>query len=247
MRPVEKAKEGDVLVYHNTNDTDVNLTVQSDYPVYGSAKNPLMANLGCYCSYCENDKDEEDLKVEHVAAKSKGGSETNWENFLLSCGVCNSVKGGKVIDGATCHLPHLNNTYMSLVYGAGGRVKVNDALSGVSRQKAEELFDTLKLGRYPKENEKPTERDARWHNRLEVWNEAVDLRNKYELHTLTETDILKRAREKGCWSVWFTVFRGCDELRKTLIDGFEGTCAQCFDPANKYDPIPRNIGEADYV
>ena len=75
----------------------------------------------------------------------------------------------------------------------------------------------------------------------------MDLRNKYELHTLTETDILKRAREKGCWSVWFTVFRGCDELRKTLIDGFEGTCAQCFDPANKYDPIPRNIGEADYV
>ena len=247
MSPVEKAKVGEVLVYHNTNDEYVNLTVQSDYPKYGDAKNPLMASLGCYCSYCENDKDEEDLNVEHVAAKSQGGSATAWENLLLSCGVCNSVKGKKVIDGTTCHLPHLNNTYLSLVYEAGGRVKVNEALTGVSRQKAEELFGTLKLGRYPQENEKPTERDARWHNRLEVWNEAVDLRTKYEQQTLTAVAILKRAREKGCWSVWFTVFRGCDELRKVLIDGFKGTCATCFDSANHYDPIPRNPSEADYV
>lgn len=247
MRPVEKAKVGDVLIYHNTNDEDVNLTVQSEYPVYGDAKNPLMANMGRYCSYCENDKDEEDLKVEHVTAKSKGGPETAWENFLLSCGVCNSVKGTKVIDGATCHLPHLNNTYMSLLYGAGGRVKVNEALTGVSLLKAEELFETLKLGRYPKENEKPTERDARWHNRLEVWNEAVDLRTKYERQSLTAAAILKRAREKGFWSVWFTVFKGCDELRKALIEGFEGTCMTCFDASNHYEPVPRNPGETDFV
>lgn len=247
MRPVEKANVGDVLVYHNTNDEDVNLVIQGDYPKYGDAKNPLMANLGRYCSYCENDKDEEDLKVEHVAAKSKGGSKTAWENFLLSCGVCNSVKGTKVIDGNTCHLPHLNNTFLSLVYEVGGRVKVNDALTGLSRRKASELYETLKLGRYPHENEIPTERDSRWKNRLEVWNEAVDLRLKFEKQILTAESIVKRAREKGCWSVWFTVFKGCDELRKAMIEGFEGTCTTCFDAANHYEPVPRNSGEADFV
>ena len=97
MRPVEKAKVGDVLIYRNTNDEDVRLVVQSDYADYRDAKNPLMANLGRYCSYCENDKDEEDLKVEHITAKSQGGPVTSWDNFLLSCGVCNSVKLTKII------------------------------------------------------------------------------------------------------------------------------------------------------
>lgn len=247
MRPVEKAKVGDVLIYRNTNDEDVRLVVQSDYADYRDAKNPLMANLGRYCSYCENDKDEEDLKVEHIAAKSQGGPVTLWDNFLLSCGVCNSVKLTKVIDGSTCHLPHLNNTFLSLVYEVGGRVKVNEALTGLSLEKAKELYETLKLGRYPHENETPTERDSRWKNRLEVWNEAVSLKRSYEHHSLTAETIVKRAREKGCWSVWFTVFKGCDELRKAMIDGFEGTCVSCFDAGNHYEPVPRHPGEADFV
>lgn len=247
MRPVEKAKVGDILVYHNTNDEDVELEVLRDYDNYGDAKNPLMANLGRYCSYCENDKDEEDLSVEHVSAKSKGGSESAWKNFLLCCKVCNSVKSVKEIDADNCHLPHINNTFLSLRYEKGGRVMVNDKLTGVSLEKASELYETLKLGRYPQTNECPTGRDSRWKNRLEVWNEAEDLKKKYELSQLSTDVIVERAKEKGCWSVWFTVFKGCDELRKALIKGFDGTCASCFDAANHYEPVERNPGREDPV
>jgi tRNA-specific 2-thiouridylase len=75
--------------------------------------------------------------VEHLAAKSKGGAETAWDNFLLCCKVCNSNKGTKV--DADCHWPHLNNTYYSLIYDETGRVHVNGNMSELSRKKAQNL------------------------------------------------------------------------------------------------------------
>lgn len=247
MRPVVKPLPGETVTYLNSRDEMVTHVVLQDYSSYGSAKDPLVACIGLFCSYCENDKDIEDLEVEHVSPRSHGGSLTAWENFLLSCKECNTLKGTTLIDSVNYHLPHLNNTYLSYIYDCGGRVMVNPALSGLSKQKAENLYDALKMGRYPHTNECPSDRDFRWKNRYEAWNEAEDLRRKYESSSITSQEIVMRARDKGCWSVWFTVFKGCDEVRKALIEGFKGTCDTCFDANDHYEPVPRNPGEADEV
>ena len=85
MRPVEKKKPGDIVRYTDSNDQEVEHTIQVDYPNYGDAKFPLASNIGQYCSYCEGDEKIHSLEVEHMAAKSKGGSPTAWNNFLLCC------------------------------------------------------------------------------------------------------------------------------------------------------------------
>ena len=89
--------------------------VQEDYPNYRDAKMPMIGDVGKYCSYCESLRDADALAVEHLAARANGGSETAWNNFLLSCTVCNSCKGTTAID-EEYHWPHVNNTFLSFVY-----------------------------------------------------------------------------------------------------------------------------------
>ena len=79
MRPVEKPIPGTTVSYRNSNNVLVNHVIRTNYTLYRDAKDPLIASIGLFCSYCENDKDVEDLEVEHVAPKSKGGSLTAWE------------------------------------------------------------------------------------------------------------------------------------------------------------------------
>lgn len=145
MRPIEKKKPGDIVRYTDSNDQEVEHTIQVDYPNYGDAKFPLASNIGQYCSYCEGYEKIHSLEVEHMAAKAKGGSRTAWNNFLLCCKICNTVK------------------------------------------------------------------------------------------------------DKGQWSIWFTVFKGIDSVRARLISDFPGTCASCFDANNHYEPIERNPGSPDPI
>lgn len=112
MRPVEKKRPGELICYTDSNNQKIEHRIKEHYPDYGDAKFPLSANIGAFCSYCEGCEKIPTLDVEHLAAKSKGGAETAWDNFLLCCKVCNSNKGTKV--DADCHWPHLNNTYYSL-------------------------------------------------------------------------------------------------------------------------------------
>lgn len=52
--------------------------------------------------------------------------------------------------------------------------------------------------------------------------------------------IVDLVKGHGCWSIWFTVFKGHDEVRKALIENFPGTAASCFDAQNHFEPIYRN-------
>lgn len=69
-------------------------------------------------------------------------------------------------------------------------------------------------------------------------------RRKYNVGNTDIDTILDLVRNRGGWSIWFTVFKGCDEVRKALL-GFPGTARLCFDPDNHYEPIDRNPGLAD--
>jgi HNH endonuclease len=62
-------------------------------PGYGSAAVPLVQGIGAFCSYCESPL-KGNIDVEHVMPKTPfpAGS-VAWENLLLACTMCNSIKG----------------------------------------------------------------------------------------------------------------------------------------------------------
>lgn len=246
MRPVEKKKPGDIVRYTDSNNQKVEHTIQENYPEYGDAKFPLASNIGQYCSYCEGDEKIHSLEVEHMAAKSKGGSLTAWNNFLLCCKICNTTKGVEVIND-NYHWPHLNNTFYSFIYVETGRVKVNDNMPELSKLRAQNLLNLAKLQRYPGTDNLPTPKDFRWRHRFEAWNLATIYKEDFLSGSKTVDDIICVAKLKGQWSIWFTVFKGIDSVRARLISDFPGTCASCFDANNHYEPIERNPGSPDPI
>ena len=246
MRPVKKKKPSDIVRYTDSKDQEVEHIIQAEYPNYGDAKIPLAGNIGQYCSYCEGYEKIHSLEVEHMAAKSKGGSRTAWNNFLLCCKICNTVKGVEVI-GDDFHWPHLNNTFYSFVYDETGRVKVNDSIPALSQVRAQNLLDLTGLQRFPNTGNPPTQKDFRWKCRYEAWNRATRCKEQFLDGSITEDDIISNAKYTGQWSIWFTVFKGVDSVRARLISDFPGTCASCFDANNHYEPIERNPGSPDPI
>jgi 5-methylcytosine-specific restriction endonuclease McrA len=241
MRPVEKKQPGQIVTYQDAQGHLIDHTIQKNYAPYRSAKLPLLGNLGHYCSYCEGVCEAIALEVEHLEAKSKGGSETAWENFLLSCKECNTIKSNRGLDGS-CHWPHQNNTLLDFVYQEDGRVKLNPELSGLSKIRAQKLYDLVQLGRA--ENE-ASPMDFRWQKRYETWKNATKARASYEAGKWSTDDVLEMAKLSGHWSIWFTVFEGNDAILSRLISDFTGTCQSCFDAGNHYKPIPRNPSNAE--
>lgn len=240
MRPVNKKNPGDVIEYSDSQGRTVKHTVQAEYAKYCDAKQPLAASLGKYCAYCERAIPSiANIEVEHLEPKGDGGSETSWDNFLISCKCCNTVKPKTGIKLADSHWPHLDNTFIDFIYDAGGRVLVNPNLAGEAKKKAERLYELFKLGRYPHTGFFPTDADDRWKGRMEAWTLAETYKTRYQNGLLLLDDIVEMARAKGFWSVWYTVFDGIDEVRQALITAFPGTSAECFDKKNHFMPISR--------
>jgi uncharacterized protein (TIGR02646 family) len=213
--------------------------VKAQYKPYRLAKGPLCMNFGEYCSYCEHPIDYRDLEVEHIQAQSLYPQRIpDWDNFLLSCSTCNGNdnKSNKDVVIGHCHLPHLNNTFLSLRYLDGGVVIVNPALTGQSKINAENLLELVGLDKSPAE----AESDKRWHYRQETWNLATRYLNKYINGEVSVDVIIDLAKAEGHWSIWFTVFANHDQVLEKLISDFPGTAADCFDANNHYRPIERN-------
>lgn len=247
MRPIEKKNPGDIVYYTDSNNQRIMHPVQEHYTVYRDAIFPLTANIGQYCSYCEGFEKLPSLDIEHIIPKNKGGSLTAWDNFLLCCKICNSNKGTKKVDTDNYHCPHLNNTFYSLIYDETGRISVNSNMPELSRKKAQNLLNLLKLQRYPGTENTPTPKDFRWQYRYEAWNKASRFRKLFLEGWITEDDVISYAKDTGQWSIWFTVFNGVDSVRRRLISDFPGTCASCFDENNHYEPLERNPGCEDPI
>lgn len=243
MRPVDKLPVGAKIVLAN-GETH---TINSDYSPYKYAKSALITNLGMYCSYCEDAYHQErDLHVEHIQPKNivvngqkpYAHLETTWSNFLLSCATCNGAdnKDTKDVVLGQVHLPHLNNTYLSLKYRAGGVVEANPELTGISYSHAEALLQLVGLDKTPVTSKSG---DKRWLKRSDDWNLAVRFLDKYRRDEIDIDTIIELVKSRGGWSIWYTVFCDIDEVRKALLT-FPGTAKLCFDPKNHYNPIPRN-------
>ena len=62
----------------------------------------------CQCQYCGNVFKIDELTMDHVIPKSKGGKKV-WENIVTSCSNCNSKKGSRTPEEA--NMPLLRRPY----------------------------------------------------------------------------------------------------------------------------------------
>jgi len=241
MRPVTKKNVGETIVVQDGTEQ----TILNDYRKHRESFPALVANLGQYCSYCEcYSPCDSNLQVEHVqpvnleinGIKPYKDLYSKWDNYLLACATCNGKgnKGCKDVILDDIHLPHRNNTFLSLEYKEGGVVIANPELTGKSLDNANALIELLGL------DKGYTYTDGRIEMRRRVWEKAEEYLDDYKKGTIKPERLIDYVKATGCWSIWFTVFKGCDEVLEALIDGFPGTAKECFDPNNHYMPIPRN-------
>ena len=203
------------------------------YSKYQDALSDLEVRLGLYCSYCER-RLPTGLAVEHKAPKCvHPGRKLDWDNFLLSCSNCNSVKGDTDLADADTLWPDLHNTLLAVDYAKGGFVEVASALGGSLRQRAQALVELVGLDRHPAIGfSTPARRDDRWRQRDEAWCAAERCRERYE--GLDKVDdaldfVLEAARGLGFLSIWLTVFAAYPPVKRRLIEVFPGTPVSCFD------------------
>lgn len=224
---------------------------QEAYNPYRDALEDLVDQIGSYCSYCEQVITHAP-EVEHVQPKSLvPGLEHSWDNFLLGCKSCNSVKSNNPVDLNQIAFPDTDNTFLGLSYELDGHVKVSTLLPPYEAGLMASIVKLVKLHRHPDEahrRDRPTKRDKRVELRLDVWEIAQYQLNLYESFlwnaefsaTLAEqiTDYLAPA--KGFFSVWMTVFRNHPDILHKFIEAFPGTDPDCFD-ANGH-PVSRPGG-----
>jgi uncharacterized protein (TIGR02646 family) len=211
------------------------------YAQYGDAIEDLKSRLGSYCSYCERQV-AASLAVEHVIPKSLHPElEKEWDNFLLGCINCNSLKGDRAVEIQNFIWPDRDNTLLPFVYSKGGFVRLADNLNNDRKTKAQALLDLVGLQRHPAQGwVKPAKKDKRWQNREESWAIAERCRDLFE--SLEKADaardlVLEVAKSNGFFSVWVTVFNNYPDIKRELIRLFPGTATSCFDPEGK--PIDR--------
>jgi len=211
-----------------------------EYKPYGKALDDLTERLGFYCSYCEQPITHAP-EVEHVQPKSlEPGLETTWNNFLLGCKSCNTVKGDTPVDLTQVAFPDLENTFRALSFHQDGRVTVAPHLAGPEIQLMKNVISLVKLHRHPNapnRDDQPTARDKRVDFRLGAWSRAQRQLELYEefLHDPEFSEVLatqiteELAPSTGFFSIWMTVFADHPAMLKRFISAFPGTAEDCFD------------------
>jgi uncharacterized protein (TIGR02646 family) len=232
MRPVDKGAD------------------QGEFRPYENAQQPLKTQLGSFCSYCER-WIPSGIHVEHKKPKNDYPDDKfKWTNFLLSCPNCNSGKGHGELDLANYVWPDSDNTFRAFSYDSEGRVAVASALSGDARDLAESTWKMVNLNKHPDVDsgyEEPTPKDDRWQHRRQAWERASSEKAKLDIlaaHpriSYFKEQAAEIATERGMFSVWMAVFESDDEMKKLLIQKFQGTATDCFDGDS--NPVERPNGQ----
>jgi len=225
-----------------------------EFNPYGTAKEELVKEMGSYCAFCEKYNSRSALHVEHIngmECKDANGVqiykhlENRWDNFLLACVNCNSIKGAKDVAIVEPFLPHQHNLLHYIEVIEGGIIKAKEGIEEPERKRAVAFIDLVGLDRYPGQP-RYSDRDDRWDNRLKVYDLASRYFDKYDSQNPT-TDvetIVDVAGLSGFFSVWYYRFKGHDEVIRALINGirvngkhvhpFKGTHSASFDAADHY-------------
>lgn len=136
MRPVVKG-----ICPQNNN---VNIV----FSKYGEARPFLIDRLGDFCSYCENQITNP--AVEHVQPKNSNlHLALAWNNFLLACVNCNSIKGHAPITMADYYWADIHNTFLLFDFHPQGVVTVKtNPHNSVNTVISNKTFSLTGLGNY---------------------------------------------------------------------------------------------------
>lgn len=247
MRPVEKS------VRFGSAGSPLEINPWTD------AKPDLVEELGGFCSYCEKCNTRSSFAVEHIFGKDCKDAAGNliyddlkyrWDNFLLGCVNCNSVKGDQDITLLNPYMPHGHNLLHYIEVITGGLVQIKAGVAGIDRIRTQTFIDLVGLDRVPGHPRYST-KDDRWDNRLRAYDIAERQLEKYNRpHPVTDIEtIVDLARTTGYFAVWYNLFKGIDEVINALLNGiivngvlimpFPGTHTPSFDANNHYETLPR--------
>lgn len=233
MRPINR---GDMPKDNNENPIS--------FKEYGDARDALIKQIGDYCSYCESPLLSP--AVEHIQPKSKESTlEKKWDNFLLACTYCNSVKKDKIIntDNLNAYFwADTDNTFRAFIYEKDRSPQIDPSLTYAHQQIGCETLGLTGLDREPS-HPLLTKKDRRWIKRNEAWRKAETAKSNLDQQPtdLMRQQIIDTATSTGFWSVWMTVFQNDANMRRLLIEAFPNTCPSCFDTDTR--PIQRPDGQ----
>lgn len=120
----------------------------STYTNYKDARNDLAERIGWFCSYCEMPV-RNMIEIEHVHPKQNGGNELDWDNFLLSCRYCNSIKSNNNQSRADYLWPDVDNTTLAYEYSELEIVKPSKSLPRNIESFANNTINLMGLNRTP--------------------------------------------------------------------------------------------------
>lgn len=228
MRPIAKGpcptKNGTQIVFSN----------------YRKARPYLMERIGAFCSYCEIPLPS-GPDVEHVRPKSHDpGLAMSWNNFLLACRNCNSNKGTTPVVLAHYYWPDMDNTRRPFEFPNGGPPRPTSALTAAERAIATQ---TIRLTGLHKKPGPTNHTDFRSRRRERVWREAQACRAALLRRNEAQDRefVVQVATGHGFWSIWMEIFHDMPEVKRRLIEAFEGTAQDCFDV--NCDCVPRPGGQ----
>ena len=211
---------------------------------YHQARDPLIAAIGGYCSYCEMPCQ---FKIEHVLPwENKHISlKLDWSNFLLTCDWCNLNKRSRQ-DATPYHdpitararylWPDQDNTARAFNYLPTNQITIATGLTISQVQLAKETQHMVGLDKL-----KP---DPRVQMRSEAWKAAqIFAVDYFACPTPEKRELLVlAAKGHGFWSVWRTVFAADVDVLNALNQAFVGTDPASFDVTSAA-PIARHGGQ----
>jgi uncharacterized protein (TIGR02646 family) len=227
MRPVQR---GSIPINSKTNQ-------KVSFSKYQDAKQSIVERIGHYCCYCEkpvtNVRD-----VEHILPKQHYPRLQNiWHNFLISCRVCNDIKGRSLIRRKNFYWADVDNTFRIFEYHPlSADIEVNSLLSDPEKTIAQNTLDLVGLDRKPGHpKHKPNSADWRWKERLVAVGIAQEAFSDLQKNDTLEMrkQIVRTAQGIGFFSVWMTVFKDDHDMLQRFIAAFPGTSGDCFDHQGK--------------
>jgi hypothetical protein len=232
----------------------------AEFDPSGSAKQELTDEIGTFCSFCGKYNSRSALHVEHIRGKKCKDAADNyiydhlkfrWDNFLLACINCNSVKGNKDVVALNSFLPNINNLLHFVDILSGGLIEVKNSVTGENLARTRAFIDLVGLDRVPG-HPRHSPKDDRWDNRLKAYDLALRHLHKYtaEVRTTDIETIIDLAGKTGFFCVWYSVFNLHFEVKEALVKGttdssgnliiaFPGTHQESFNGIDNYSTLPR--------
>ncbi|WP_281883486.1 HNH endonuclease [Paenibacillus sp. YYML68] len=234
MRPIERGS--------TPNDAN-GLPIQ--FTKYQEARGHLIERIGAYCSYCERALGG-DTAVEHIQPKSLvPGLTLSWDNFLLACVNCNSIKTNKQITLSNYFWPDNDNTAMAFEYSVGAIISPSQTLNAHQRQVAINTIKLTGLDRVPSLDPliNPEATDRRWRERRTAYDKAERAKTRLrDSDTIQMREqIVETATSTGFFSIWMNVFKDDVNMMTRFISAFVGTSISCYDTNCTLIPRPNGV------